>query len=241
MKRLTLIMLFSVTVALSATGQVAMQDTAFSDFYEEWIVDRLELGIRFVHFGFTDAEEQMFDGGGTFIGGFTEGISIDALEEKQDYMPVFYARWWFHEYFGIELGWERLEGETDTYWDGHTDGNLFAYGPTLLLVGSYRMQDYPAQPYAGLGVAYLFADFDDDPWDEGIHNIKVDDTTAFLAEAGCTFDVYKNLKADLALRYMWAEVDSEFYLQYGEVKTNQRSWAFPIDNWAVQLGLLYAF
>lgn len=209
-------------------------------FYEKFIQDRLDVGLRVSYFEFDNPLKRTFNEDGSFRGGFTAGISLDTIEEDQNYLPVLYLRYWVHRYIGVELGWERLAAGTSTYWDGHSDGDLEASGPTILLIASTDRAKR-VYVYAGFGYAQLMADFDDDPWGEGIHNIKVEDTTATIMEFGAVVGLGRNLKLDLTARHLVADIDSHFWLQYGEVRRNDRYWSFPVDNWAAQIGLLYSF
>lgn len=209
-------------------------------FYENFISGRLDVGLRISHFDFTESKKRIYGEDGSFRGGFTEGISTDELIEDQNYMPTLYMRYWILKYFGVEVGWERIAAGTSTYWDGHSDGDLEAAGPTFMLVASTDRQKR-VYGYAGIGLARLMADFDDDPWKEGIHNIKVKDTTATLFEFGAAVDLGRNIKLDLTTRHMQADIDSHFWLQYGDLHINDHYWKFPVDNWATQIGIIYSF
>jgi len=252
----TLIVLLGVTVCfLGRTGSARAADRTVTagtmpayppgpqqEFAEAYILGRLEVGIRFTYFVLTDPGKRIFSdssGNGVFLGGFTEGISIDGLAEKQSALPSLYARYRINDYFAVEAGWETLGAETMTYF-GHTDGDVELSGLSLLGVG-FLTNDTRVTPFAGAGLAYLMGSFDHAPWGQGVHIIESDDAIALLLNAGASIDVGNRLEVDLAFRYVKADVNSRFYLRHGSATSNHASWSFPFDNWAVQLGLKYMF
>jgi len=230
MPRFSSLLVALVTLAVAA-GSASGLET------QEWIAARLSVGARITHFEFTDGEEQMFDESGQFIGGFTEGISIDQLDEIHNYNPLIYGRYRFTKYFSVEVAQERIRGDARSYY-GHTDGELDVKGVSLqALLTASRASRF--QPYAGLGVAYLDCEFDHAPWGYGVHIIDTEsDTIGYLATLGCTATVWRRLSIDGELRYLVADVDSHFHFVPNR---SHFYWTFPIDNWAAQVGAKWTF
>ena len=202
------------------------------------LADRISVGVRSAHFDFTNNKKRIFAADGEFIGGFTEGISIDELNEIQNYRPLVYGRYQCTDYIALEIAQERIRGDALTYWDGHTDGELDVKGVSLTFLGVFANATR-FQPYAGAGVAYLDAEFDHAPWGQGVHIIDTEKrTTGYLVTAGCSVAVWSGLSIDIEIRYLEADVDSHFSF----VPNNSNYyWTFPIDNWAGQAGVKWTF
>jgi opacity protein-like surface antigen len=201
------------------------------------LADRISIGIRSAHFDFTQNKKRMFTADGEFIGGFTEGISIDRLKELQNYEPLIFGRLRCTDYIAVELAQERMRGDARSYY-GHTDGELDVKGVSLTLLGIFANTSR-LQPYAGAGVAYLSAEFDHAPWGYGVHLIDTaSHTTGYLVTVGCSATIWRGLAVDIAARYLEADVDSHFsYVP----NASHYYWTFPIDNWAWQAGLKWTF
>lgn len=211
------------------------------DFFDEFVVDHLELGLRVTHFTFKDPTERTYDENGNLIGGYTAGISTYDMDEEQHYVPLPYIRYNFLPYVGLQFGWENIEGKTITLdKDAHTDGNVVLSGPSFLLYGRYPIEDFMA-PYAGIGVVFFKGDFDEESgWSEGgLRNMTADDCTGTLLTIGTSFKVYEHLQGDISLSSVTAESDASYWMR-GDSQ-NRASWKFPCDSWLVQVGLKYAF
>lgn len=218
-----------------------LEEIPWEEIHESYIRDRLSAGLRWTFFALTDDSQQEFDAGGTFIGGFTTGISIDRLDESHEWFPTLYLRWEASDYVSIEFAWEKLVAATRTYWDGHTDGDVILSGPSLLVVGRYP-NDTDFTPYAGIGLAFLDGEFDHAPWGQGYHIIRADGTYGLLLQVGCSTPIADRVHFDLTLRYMMADSDAHFYLHHGGGRTtNHAYWTFPLDNFGAHLGFRYAF
>ena len=224
---------------------------AFQAQAEDWasvgqalVTDHLEVGLRSVYYELRDKGQRIFNGE-EFLGGYTYGISIDRLEERRNYDPQPYLRIKPIPYLAFELGWERLEAATRTYWDNHSDGNVNLSGPSVAIIARLPNETI-FTPYAGLGRVYFTASFDHwtDFYDAG-RTIEVDNTVGNFYLVGCEVTVYDGLQADLMYRSMTAKVDSLFYIddppRDGQDLYNMHGWTFPFDNWSVLLGVKWAF
>lgn len=209
----------------------------FESFRKTYLENHLEVGVRVSHFSLEDTKKQEFDDSGNFVGGFLG--SIDRLDEEQDYMPTLYARYNVNPYAGIELGWDRFEVKTGTYFDT-SDGNFTYSGLHLLFRGRYPNKTI-LTPYASIGWSFLSGDVDyNSAWhDSGRRNLYPDDTTAFSIGGGCEIAVARNWSLDFGVRYIKADFDVEYKL--AAESTSRGDFNFPLDNLTVQTGISYRF
>ena len=233
------------------------------DFYHVYIVDHLQVGIQMSYFNLTDDTKRTYDENGDFKEGFLG--SIDRMDEKQDFFPTLYVRYFFMRYIGVELGWEKMAAETRKFNSDSSDGNIIASGPALWLIGRYPNTSV-FTPYAGFGIVFLNARFcNDDLWHNGFSDnnqynewreqgsppwpndgyqrtIDLENKNAPILSAGCTIEMLYNISADIAFHYMPVNVNAHYYLsRYGEVFDDRGDHQFPLDNWSLQLGVIYAF
>ena len=226
--------LTSILVVIALTGIISSANALE---VPDWLRDRVSVGARVTHFTFTDNKERIFSENGEFIGGFTEGISIDELDEIQNHDPLLYGRYHFSDYIALEVAQERMRGDALSYY-GHTDGELVIDGFSLQLMGSYPNSTI-FTPYIGVGAALLFAEFDHAPWGYGVHIIDTEsETVGLLASAGCSISVWNRLSIDVDLRYLEASVDSHFNFV---PNASHYYWEFPLDSWAAQVGAKWTF
>ncbi len=230
MSRLATVVLTAVTCVWTAHAAAATSIAAS-------LQDRFSVGVRYTYFDFTGGTERMFAQSGEFIGGFTEGISIDRLDEIQNSSPTLYGRCRVFKYVAIEVGQEKLRGDARTYY-GHSDGELDVDGLSLQILGTLPNRT-PFEPYVGAGVAFLDAEFDHAPWGQGVHIIDTEDgTRGLVASAGCGIRLWKGLSIDIIVRYMQADIDAHFHWVPDD---RHYYWTFPIDNWAGQAGVKWTF
>lgn len=81
------------------------------------------------------------------------------------------------------------------------------------------------------------------PWPNGGYQrtMNLDDTIGFVLSAGCATKINKSLSIDFYLRYMDVDVDDKYTLsRYGEVFHVEYA-TFPMSNYALGLGIKYAF
>ena len=227
----------SLSVSSTTSGDSWTQNS----FYQTYLADRLEVGLRVGYYNFTDGEKKIYDANGTFIGGFTEGISTYQLNEEQSYLPYPYVRYNFIPYLALETGWIKMEGKTWTFGSTpHTDGTLVLSGPTLELIGRYPNETI-FTPYAGIGFAYLFADFQEDSaWHAGgLRNMVSDDTMGLMLSAGCSIAIMEHLEAELSVDYVQAQSSTRYWMRGDE--RDRATWDYPADSIFFRAGVKYCF
>jgi hypothetical protein len=236
--------------------------------YEEWVAkanracaDHLRLGLRIQTIKLTDGERTPRDssGNGQIDGEEILDVSylgsITSLPLESEFAVAPYAQWFFNDYFGLELSWDRYAAEAQTYynqdtgWDGHVDGVLSVSGPSLIGLFAYPNQSR-ITPQLGAGLAWLMLDFD---MDEGFHNgggdyrrtiEPTDDSMlAWVVQAVVEFSYTENIKFDAYFRHLEAEVDMLFYLSHGGVidRGYPVKAVFPMSSNMFGIGLKYAF
>ncbi len=268
-KRFTAILLLSI-LTFHANAEMTLDDARefAQDIQNNYLHERVEIGLRSSHFTLFEDKEQIFDAQGTFRGGYTRGISIDRMEVEQDYMPNLFLRVHINRYIGVELGYEKFEIATGKFWDSSTDGSILGEGPSLQLLGKYPNHTR-FTPYGGVGIVFLNMDWDHDPiWHYGFNganghtygawraagsdptvnggtrrNIGLDNTRGTLLTAGCQAQIWEGFHADLAAQMMQADVDAEYFISWHgrSDKQPRADWTFPLDGWRVLLSLVYAF
>jgi outer membrane protein W len=219
---------------------------------EPYLAERLEVGLRIAHFSFVDPERRTLDANGQGVGGYTYGISTYSMSEQQNYTPTLYARYYFNDYFGIQVAWEYLEGRTKTRdvqtlepYD-HSNGNPRLRGPSFVALGRYPLQNvgHPFDmitPYAGVGVVLFSGSFlhDFDWHANGRRNMEVDDTTGWLGVLGTSIALYEGWTVDLEMNYVRARPDARYWMRGDQ--GYRAEWQFPMDSWVFQAGVKYAF
>ncbi len=244
-KQICMVLLAGIGGTLVAEAQIDFWNHfEFVDSVAPYVAERLEIGLRLSHFGFRDPERATVSATGE-RGGYAPGISTYTLKEKQSYLPLPYFRYNITPYVGLQLAWERLEGKTGTR-DAHTlepydhsNGNAVLSGPSFMVYGRYPFDGIA--PYAGLGLVLFSGTFKPEPgWHaNGLRNMAMDDTLGYLATLGTSVRLYEVWEADLSLSYMHARPDARYWMR-GDSRP-RATWEFPMDSWAMQLGLKYAF
>lgn len=233
-----------------------------TDFFDRYISGRLQIGTRMATRTLTDSDsghEGGTYGSGTYLG------TIYAIDEIQDYVPsLFFLKYFFTDYFAVELAYDSVQGETEATINGYgnkSDGDITMSGPTINLVAHYP-NSTKFSPYVSFGVGFYSGDFDESAnWALGYSSqeqyeaygstgtvlngrtreMAVDDEIGILFGLGCTYAVTDNWLIDLSMQYTQLDPDATFYgYTYGELDTEQDGH-FPMDNVAFRLGLAYQF
>ncbi len=209
----------------------------YRDVRKQYLAEHVEIGARISCFRLKRSKKQEFDKDGKFIGGFLG--SIDEIDEQQDFSPTLYLRYNINNNFGLELGWDKFDVRTRTYYDT-SDGDFEYSGFSFLLRGRYP-NETTFTPYASLGWSLLGGDVDYNPeWhDNGRRNLYPDDTIAFSLGLGCEFELAPNWRADMGLRMIKADFDVEYKL--AAERSSRGSFNFPLDNTTVHAGISYYF
>jgi hypothetical protein len=222
-----------------------------SKFYDHALYRRLEVGARSQYVSLRDKSTTRFEDSGKPIDPSTPGYSAKAMDEEQKVRPLPFARYRFTPYFAAELGWESIHAKANPFWDDRTDGTVTARGPALLFHARLPTRTR-ATPFAALGLALLDGRFNMNPdWHEGTdprtgdlitRNMSVNNPVGFIVSGGCDVRLRHRLSLNLTLRYMDAEVEADYYVRHvDESRSNVTRVTLPLDNWAAQCGLVYAF
>jgi len=229
----------------AAVSNLAARVAAANSAVPAWMKDHLELGTRFTYVWLRDHRRDPLSGidgaPGSYYG------SINELDPVQSYWPLkLFADYKFCPYGGVELALDYFSVRTITQLDGHTDGDLNLVGPQLSVFGRYPNAT-AFTPYAGAGLAYYHASFDENPdWHAppGRPEIQTMDFThtygAFLY-GGLLWDFAGHWSADLLVRYTWLR-DADGTHWGGPDGTDfNGSPSFPLSNIAAGVGIRYRF
>jgi opacity protein-like surface antigen len=259
--------LTGLVLILAAPAMAETENSYDSDWCNQFLANRLEVGLRWTYFSLTDPKK---DSG--FLG------SIDELEEDQVSNPYPYLRYYFTKYLGLEVGYDQLRAITrknttpptdfpDYKKSKDSDGTLNLEGPVLELLARYP-NNSRFTPYAGVGVIFYSAEFEMESWwhngfdsyydpslqewiDAGKpewpnggyrRTISLSDTTAYLVSGGCAVKIWQQIEIDAEVRYTQADADAHYALSYyGNVVDDRGTSNFPLDNTAWQVSLKYVF
>jgi hypothetical protein len=236
--------------------------------YDDWIADRMEMGIRLSGVRLDESERLERDADGnvtrTFLG------SIYKLDPNGDAVPDFYLNYKLKPYLWVQVGWEEIQIDAIRLTDDNPDGWFNLGGLSLLLQGRWYNQTR-LTPYAGLGAMFLDISFDPEPaWHNGFagddyeqdyqdwvdmgapewpndgyrRNLDVTDDWQVtpLLQLGCRAQIRERLHFEVEGRYMPLDVDLHFYLsRYGETFQDSGNTTFPLDMWLCSIGLVGSF
>ncbi len=245
------------------TGAVVVDEQDESEqesepFSDSYIKKHVRLGTRTVLRKLTDGDSGHKGGwyrSGTFLG------TIYGLEEVQYPAPVYlYVQYLFNKYFGVELGYDRIEAETramgvypgQPFWDlknGYekTDGNVILSGPVVSLLGFFPNKS-AFTPYVRFGLGFMAAEFDRvADWryasNGGERVMNVDDQVALQLGGGVEWKFYKQWSVNASILYTKVTVDTSFdFYNSARVKIQPTQFGeYPMDNVALLLGIAYSF
>lgn len=233
--------LLAVCSLLAAGASAETWDEYFQRIDEDYIRDRVEVGLRISHFSFTDSKKITYDESGNIIGGYTAGISTYNMDSEPTYYPLPYVMYKFTPYIGLRLSWEQIKGRTITLDEAnpHSDGDVIGNGPAFELIGRYP-NETKFTPYGGVGIIFWNMHFKEDSsfYEDGKRDIDVENTTGLLLSAGCSMDISGPWSAELEVSYMMADTDASFSFMRSPDTTD---WTFPMDSVYVRLGGKYRF
>jgi len=202
---------------------------------------KVDVGLRVSHFQFREGAKTTYSADGTVAGGYTAGVSVNRLDEQQDYLPTLYANYHFTDYISLMLGWEYLEGRAWTLdkLDPHYDGDVEMSGPSIQLVARYPNESAFA-PYGGFGFVFLNGDFKEEAgWSNGgAREMYADDARGTLLTLGCEYACNDVWSIDLMASMLQAESDASFALG-GRVQ--RQTWNWPLDSYVYSIGAKYSF
>ena len=195
---------------------------------------RLALGFRVLnHWLLSPKKGEPFHN--SFIG------SINRLDMHNSFLPSPYVRFSAPVgplAAGLELSYTRYHISTRD--NGGGDGAIDTDALFLVAHAEFPTAT-PFTPYAQLGAAYAFNDFDPiGSWSSNKRReFVLDDSVAFVAALGCTWALADCLDLDLYLRYMDYDVDGK-YIFRGDSRPAE-SFTFTTENISAGLGIAYVF
>ncbi len=240
----------STAIVVDEPAKVAV-DAAISDhFFDTYIKDHLQIGLRSAARVLTDDDSGHRGGSygsGTYLG------TIYALDEEQNGAPILLnITYFFNNYIGVEFAYDRIDVETVAFSSStlqdKTDGNVIIAGPTLSLIAQYR-NSTDFIPYAGAGLGFYSGTFDADPeWTlaskyngAAYNHMEIDDVVGLQLTAGTKWLFTKNWALDLSVQYIRADTDATYTGYYNDEKYTIQTGHFPMDNVAFRLGIAYHF
>ena len=236
----------------AAVAQVSQSydgmDYADGSFFDDYISERLTVGLRVSTFRLRHADRPPDrDGGRTFVG------YINKLEEEDDvnFNPT--VTWWIARYAALELTWDGVEASTWNYnlktanGKGTTDGNIKMSGPILGLRLQYPLFDLAVTPYVGIGYAKWSTKFErsrewarEGPGKERI--MDCDDDSGIVWTLGVGLRPIPHCEVDLMVRKLDLTSDAEFWYGHNGHKTKYNSSGdFNLDHVAYGAAVSYVF
>lgn len=220
----------------------------------EQLRGRVSIGTRLTAFALADTHSAGTnrEAGETFIG------FIDELEALQNHrLPKLFVSFLATPWLGLELAFDRVKART---WNANTDfsdGTVSASGIILSAVLRYPNATI-FTPYAGLGLAFWDARFDEEPWWQfgydspedwvadgspywPTHHInktfRVENDFGVVFEGGLDLYLNEHWSIDLLMRYADLEIDARYY-RNAELR---RTGSFPLSHTAYGVGVRYTF
>lgn len=199
-------------------------------FYGDWIKDRLSIGLTYSIFSLSDGTRPP-NREDDFLG------NINELNEshKSTLAPV--VEYEVNDYVSLGLTYMHIEASTMNFNNHEGDGNAVLKGPVLKADVQYPLWEKRIYPHAGVGVAFLSGDFEEDTWWHlgygspeswaeygkpssktrgGYYRyIDVDDATEFFFTVGLSFKPHPRVKLDVSYRKISVDPDCEFGYDYG--------------------------
>lgn len=229
------------------------------DFYEEWIKDRLSIGLSFSTFSFTDNKRATdTERKRNFIG------AVTVLEEEDDFNVYPVLTYGVNDYFRVGLGYDKITGRTYNFNNQESDGNVVMKGPMISFEGSYPFMEGMLTPHAGVGFTYYYGNFEEDTWWHlgyssleawqyyGSPNrrsrpyfrvIRVDDDLAVFFNIGLAFRPIENFVIDFSVRKVSLDPDCEWGHDRPQkgLFEQHNTGDFDLSHWAYALSLSYLF
>lgn len=209
----------------------------FDAFFDDYIANRLELGLRYVRVSLRDKDRRNPDRE-NYLG------SIDHLDEQQPHAPYPVVYYYFNSYLGLTVTYDRFGAVTlkrvKPRVPSNTDGTLYARGPVICVRGRYPNNTI-FTPYAEAGLAFYRGRFKrDHEWAHTLahREMEVGNDTAPVWATGVDIEITPHWHIELYARYARVDIDGRFYRNYRE---EPRRGNFKLDHYAYGGGVKYAF
>lgn len=224
--------------------------TAVLDFLD----GHLDIGLRLTKSELEDNSRSPDD---AFLGNITK------LEGDEDFNMNLFFDVMFIKYVGIEYTSYKLTADTYNWNSGTSDGSMEICGPVWSVIGRFPNRTR-FTPYAGIGRAFVDADFKPDTWwylgygseDQWIsygkpthgyrnirRNIAVDGDDQTVMFFGCAIRITDWLSADLYYRSMDITLDAHYHRTgaYSFDESQDEDGEFVLDHTTMGFGLKYVF
>lgn len=223
-----------------------------------WLQDRLSVGLGVTTFNFTrNHREADIARKHNFIG------AVNDLHEVRDTLltPVIGFR--ANDYLKFELSYIDITASTENFNSHVGDGHVQYNGPSLALEGTYPLLDGKLIPHAGIGMAFLWGDFEEDTWwhlgyssFDGweyygrtqktrmnyFREIYVDEfATPIFFNLGLTYRFTPDWSIDFTARHMNFDPDCEWGYRYTRRYEQHNIGDFDLSHFAYTLSVSYTF
>ena len=235
---------FAQETVPAASPAPALPATSFADegFYEDFIQDRLTIGVRVSTFRLKDASRPADpERVKTFVG------FVNELKEEDDVHVYPTIAWWICPYVSVEATYDEVEASTWNFNNHATDGNIKMGGPIFSIRGQYPFFENRLIPYVGIGYAIWSADFEESPsWftrSNGSHRVMdCKDDNGVALTVGVAYRPIRHLEIELMARSLDVTSEAEFYYLYGRGKREfRRGGEFTLEHVAYGLAASYVF
>lgn len=226
-------------------------------FYDDWILDRISIGLRISHATLTDGKRPA-SYSKDFIG------AINKLDDDDEISILPELRYWTARYLLVTLGMDHAAGRTRNFNtpNHHSDGTATLDGPVLLAEGLLPLMDDTLFLHAGPGIALDKGGFDHETWwrlgysdEQGwrqsgspkkeprghFREIRVDDAFGIVLSAGVAWRPIDRLELDVSLRHTWIEPDVRWGYVGRRGFDEQQKGEFTLDHLSVSAMVCWVF
>lgn len=254
----------SVTLDVSSSKisnlQKNMVESVNDDsFYDRWISGKLSIGMSYSVFSLS-AGERPANREDDFIG----NVNLLLDNNEQNFIPT--ISYQLCDYLLIGASYCQIEARTMNFNNYLSDGNAILKGPVFTIELSYPLLKKRIIPHAGLGVAILKGDFEEDTWwrlgysspeswdyysrptsktRTGYYRyIDVEDASSNFFSVGIAFRPISHMQFDVSYRKLSLNPNCEFGYDYspskGE-KDKHHDGDFDMSGGCWLLSLSYVF
>lgn len=258
LSRLTTAMATAAALMAAAAGAATSSGPGFEadgdGFFENWIRDRLSVGLAFSMFRLSDGDRPA-NRDEDFLGNVNEldDSHANRLAPVIEYQAL--------DYLCIGLTYMQVEARTLNFNNGQGDGTAILKGPVITADLTYPFWERRIWPHVGSGVAFLSGDFEEYTWwhlgysspsaweyygsptDKlragHYRDIEVDDQTKAFFTVGVSFRPYPRVKLDVSYRQISLDPDCNFAYSYpgrgrairnyGDFDMSGRFWLFSVS------------
>ena len=229
-----------------------------TSFYDDWIADRLTIGLRISSNRLTDGKRPA-NYEEDFLG------AIYHLDNANDTIVWPEVRYWAVRYVRLSFGWNSVAGRTRNFNtpNHHSDGKATLKGPVFMAEAVYPMLDDTLFLYAGGGFMYGRGGFghvtwwhlgysDEESWrsvgapknerrGRYYRQINVENEWGTVLSCGVAWRPVDRFELDFSVRKIWIEPDCSWGYARGNDFDEQQSNVFTLDHLQFGMTLSYVF